>query len=476
MIYSFILILVPEKYKENLTEDKMRIIIVGCGKVGRTITEQLSQEGHDVAVIDTDSTVIHDITNNFDVMGVVGNGASYTIQKEAGIEEADLLIAVTGSDELNLLCCLFARKAGNCSTIARVRNPMYNKEINFIKGELGLSMVINPEYAAATEIARLLRFPSAIKIDTFAKGRVELMKFIIAEGSVLHNCSLMDVAKKIQSDILVCAVERKDEVVIPNGNFVLQEKDVISIVASPTNARDFFKEIGVETHQVKSTMIVGGGTIAYYLAAQLLTMGIDVKIVEMDKARCENLSELLPKAVIINGDATNQDVLMEEGITRCESFVSLTGIDEGNIFLSLFAKSVSKDAKVVTKVNRISFDEIINTFHLGSLIYPKFITSEYIIQYVRAMQNSIGSNIETLYRIIENKVEALEFLISQDAPVVGVQLEDLKMKDNILIACINRGGKIIIPKGRSKIMVGDTVIIVTTQKGLRDIKDILEAY
>jgi len=450
----------------------MRIIIVGCGKVGRTITEQLSQEGHDVAIIDTDSIVIHDITNNFDVMGVVGNGASYTVQREAGIDEADLLIAVTGSDELNLLCCLFARKAGNCSTIARVRNPMYNNEINFIKGELGLSMVINPEYAAATEIARLLRFPSAIKIDTFAKGRVELMKFIIPEGSTLHDTSLIDLARRVKSDILVCAVERKDEVVIPNGNFVLKEKDMITLVASPTNARDFFNEIGVETHQVKNTMIVGGGTVAYYLAAQLLTMGIDVKIVEQDKKRCEELSELLPKAVIINGDATNQDVLMEEGISHCESFVSLTGIDEGNIFLSLFAKSVSK-AKVITKVNRISFDEIINTFNLGSLIYPKFITSEYIIQYVRAMQNSIGSNVETLYRIIENKVEALEFLINEDAPVVGIQLEDLKIKDNILIACINRGGKIMIPNGRSEIRVGDTVIIVTTQKGLQDIKDIL---
>lgn len=450
----------------------MRIIIVGCGKVGRTITEQLSQEGHDVAIIDTDSIAIHDITNNFDVMGVVGNGASYTVQREAGIDEADLLIAVTGSDELNLLCCLFARKAGNCSTIARVRNPMYNNEINFIKGELGLSMVINPEYAAATEIARVLRFPSAIKIDTFAKGRVELMKFIIPEGSVLHNCSLIDVARKIKSDILVCAVERMDEVVIPNGNFALKEKDIITLIASPTSARDFFNEIGIETHQVKNTMIVGGGTVAYYLAAQLLTMGIDVKIVEQDKKRCEELSELLPRAVVINGDATNQDVLLEEGIAHCESFVSLTGIDEGNIFLSLFARSVSK-AKVITKVNRISFDEIISTFNLGSLIYPKFITAEYIIQYVRAKQNSIGSNVETLYRIIENKVEALEFAIHEDSPVVGIQLEDMKIKENILIACINRGGKIIIPNGRSEIKVGDRVIIVTTQKGLQDIKDIL---
>ena len=452
----------------------MRIIIVGCGKVGMTITEQLSLEGHDIAVIDASSSVIHDVTNNYDVMGVVGNGASYTVQKEAGIEETDMLIAVTHSDELNLLCCLIAKKAGNCSTIARVRNPLYNNEINFIKEELGLSMTINPEQAAATEIARILRFPSAIEIDTFAKGRVELLKFIIGTDSILNNCSLIDLSKKIKTDILVCAVERGEEVVIPNGSFVLKENDTISIVASATNARDFFKEIGVETHQVKNAMIVGGGTIAYYLADQLLSMGIAVKIVEKDKARCEQLSELLPKAVIINGDATNQDVLIEEGIAHCESFVSLTGIDEGNIFLSLFAKSSSK-AKIITKINRISFDEIINTFSLGSLIYPKFITAEYIIRYVRAMQNSIGSNVETLYRIIENKVEALEFVITdENSPVVNVPLEELSIKENILIACINHGGKIIAPNGKSKIQKGDTVIIVTTQKSLQDIKDILK--
>lgn len=451
----------------------MRIIIVGCGKVGRTITEQLSLEGNDITVIDKKSTVVHDVTNNYDVMGVVGNGASHLVQKEAGIEEADLLIAVTESDELNLLCCLIAKKAGDCSTIARVRNPMYSNEVNFIKEELGLSMTINPECAAATEIARILRFPSAIKIDTFAKGRVELLKFKIEEGSMLHGCSLIEVSKTLKTDILVCAVEREDEVMIPNGSFVLQANDVISIVASPRNARDFFKKIGVETHQVKNVMIVGGGTMAYYLSKQLLSMGIDVKIVEKDKERCEVLSELLPKAVVINGDATNQDVLLEEGIRHCESFVSLTGIDEGNIFLSLFAKNCSK-AKVVTKINRISFDDIINKFNLGSLIYPKNITAEYIVRYVRALKNSIGSNVETLYRIIENKAEALEIVIHEGASVVGVPLQELPLKDNILIACINRDGKIITPNGQSEIEVGDTVIIVTTEPGIQDISDILK--
>ena len=450
----------------------MRIIIVGCGKVGRAITEQLSLEGNDVTVIDLNSVVVHDVTNNFDVMGVVGNGSSYRIQRDAGIEEADLLIAVTGSDELNLLCCLIAKKAGNCNTIARVRNPMYTEEINFIKDELGLSMTINPEYAAATEISRILRFPSAIKIDTFAKGRVELMKFIVDEKSFLNNSSLIDIAKRDQSNVLVCAVERGDDVIIPKGSFELQEGDTVSIVASPKDARNFFKKMGVETHQVKNVIIVGGGTIAYYLAKQLIAMGIAVKIVEKDRERCEQLSELLSKAVIINGDATNQEVLFEEGIAHTEAFVSLTGIDEGNIFLSLFARKCSK-AKIVTKVNRISFDDIIHNFNLGSLIYPKYITAEYILRYVRAMRNSIGSNVETLYRIIENRAEALEFIITEDAPVVGIPLEELNLKDDIIIACINHKGQAITPNGRTTIEVGDSVVVVTTQRGLQDIKDIL---
>jgi trk system potassium uptake protein TrkA len=451
----------------------MRIIIVGCGKVGSTITEQLVKEGHDIAVIDRDSSAISDITNKFDIYGVVGNGASYSVQMEAGIEETDLLIAVTGSDEQNLLCCLFAKKAGNCNTIARVRNPLYNHEIGFIKDELGLSMTINPEYAAATEIARLLRFPSAIKIDTFTKGRAELLKFIVPENSVLDNSSLIEISKKLRHEVLFCTVERKDEVVIPDGNFVLMANDVVSIVAAPKKAKEFFERIGVETNQVKDTMIVGGGTIAYYLAEQLLSMGIHVKIIERDKERCETLSELLPGASIINGDATDQSILMEEGINRADSFVSLTGIDEANIFLSLFAKSCSK-AKIVTKINRISFDDIIDAFQLGSLIYPKYITAEYIIRYVRAMQNTLGSNVETMYRLIENKVEALEFRIKNESIIVGKSLESLKIKKGILIACISHKGKIIRPNGQTQISVGDTVIVVTTHQGLRDINDIIE--
>ena len=451
----------------------MRIIIVGCGKIGLSIIKQLVIEKHDITVIDKNQEVINDITNNYDVMGLVGNGASYSVQKDAGVDRTDLLIAVTGSDEINLLCCLFAKKAGNCNTIARVRDPLYSKEIQYIKDELGLSMIINPEYAAAVEISRLLRFPSADKIDTFAKGRVELLNLVITEDSPFVNKTLIEVAKRVLSDILICTVERGDDIFIPNGAFILRANDKITIVASAVNSREFFTKIGYDTHQVKDTMIIGGGTMTYYLAEILLKMGIKVKIVEVNRDKCEDLSENLPRATIINGDATNQEILIEEGINGCDSFVSLTGIDETNIILSLFAKTRTQ-GKIVTKIDRISFDDIINTFNVGSLIYPDKIAADYIVSYVRAMQNSIGSNVETLIKLNGGRVEALEFKILKGSPVIGIPLMELNLKRDILIGCINRRGTIIIPKGQNTIEEGDTVIVVTTKSGLSDIKDILE--
>ena len=450
----------------------MKIIIVGCGKIGLSIIKQLVIEKHDITVIDKSAEVINDVTNNYDVMGLVGNGASYSVQKDADVDKTDLLIAVTGSDEINLLCCLFAKKAGNCSTIARVRDPLYSKEIQYIKDELGLSMIINPEYAAAVEISRLLRFPSADMIDTFAKGRVELLNLVINEDSPFVDKTLIDVSKRVLSDILICTVERGDDIFIPNGAFILRAGDKITIVASAVNSREFFTKIGYDTHQVKDTMIIGGGRMTYYLAEILLKMGIRVKIVEVDRDKCETLSETLPKATIINGDATNQEILKEEGIGGCDSFVSLTGIDETNIFLSLYAKTMTS-GKVITKIDRISFDDIIHTFSPGSLIYPDKIAADYIVSYVRAMQNSIGSNVETLIKLNGGRVEALEFKISKGSPIVGVPLMQLNLKRDILIGCINRKGTIIIPKGQSVIEEGDTVIVVTTKSGLSDIKDIL---
>lgn len=450
----------------------MQIIIVGCGNVGATLTEQLSKEGHNITAIDIDSYRVETVANQFDVMGIVGNGASFSVQNEAGIGEADLMIAVTASDELNMLSCLIAKKAGGCSTIARVRNPIYNKEIAFIKEELGLSMVINPEYAAACEIARLLKFPSAIKVDTFAKGRVELLKCKINEGSVLHGRPLTYLSSGLHCEVLICTVQRGDEVFIPDGNFELQEKDVISVVASSRKANDFFKKIGMTTNRIKTCMIIGGGETTYYLAKQLLPMGIGIKIIEQSKERCNELSELLPQAMIIHGDGTERNLLQEEGLSKVHSFVSWTSMDEENIMLSLYAKSSSK-AKTITKVHRIDYDKIIDSLDLGSVLYPKNITAEYILQYVRAMQNSIGSNVETLYQIIENKAEALEFRVNEQSELIGVPLKELRLKDNLLIACINRKGIVITPGGQDSIQMGDTVVVVTTNQGFNDLKDIL---
>lgn len=450
----------------------MKIIIVGCGKVGLTLTEQLNNEGHDITVIDKDGGKLRSVTDNIDVMGVEGNGAIYQVQMEAGIKETDLLIATTNSDELNMLCCLIAKKAGNCHTIARVRNPEYANEIRYIREELNLSMAINPELAAANEISRLLKFPSVIKIDTFAKGRVELMKFIVPDHSVLHNMHVFEVPQRLGCNVLICAVERGHEVVIPDGNFQINLGDKISFIASPVQAMEFFHQVGIENNSIKTAMFVGGGKITYYLAKMLEETNIKIKIIEQDFRRCNELSELLPKAMIIHGDGSNQQLLLEEGIQQTEAFASLTGFDEENIMLSLYAASVSK-TKLITKINRIAFEDVINQLNLGSIIYPKLITADSIIRYVRAMQNSMGSNVETLYKIVANKVEALEFRVGKDAPMVGIPLEELSLKNNLLIACINRGGKIITPRGKDFLQAGDTVIVVTTHSGLNDLKDIL---
>ncbi len=452
----------------------MNIIIVGCGKVGQKLAQQLNQEpDQNITVVDTRYNVVQDVVNQYDVMGVVGSGTSIDTLTEAGIKTADLLIAVTGSDELNLLSCLIAKKSGNCQTIARVRKPEYSQEIELIKEDLGLALVINPELTAAREIARILRFPTAVKIDTFAKSRVEVLKFRIPQDSVLDNMVISDMSSKLGCDVLICGIQRDDRAFIPDGSFVLKGNDLISIVASPSNLTGFFKKIGVKTGKVKDTIIVGGGTTAFYLAYILLMSGVKVKIIEKNPERCEFLSKLLPKATIICGDGTEKQVLLEEGIEYADSFVSLINIDEENILLSLFARSKSK-AKIVTKINRIAYDEVINGLNLDSTVYPKNLTAEHIVKFVRAMKKSIGSDIETVHLIMGGKAEALEFSIKQDSPVSGVALEKLKLKKNVLVACINRDGKTITPRGKDMIMPNDTVIVITTEKGIRDIGDIIE--
>lgn len=450
----------------------MNIIIVGCGKVGITLAEQLDQEGHDITVIDNKASVIDSVTNHMDIMGIVGNGASSNVLIEAGIERADLLIAVTGSDELNLLCCLFARKTGKCHTIARVRNPQYSDEIEFIKEEMGLSMTINPELETATEIAALINLPSAIEIDTFAKGKVELLRFEIPEDSALNNMKVMNLSSKLNSKVLVCIVERDDQVYIPSGSFQLQSHDIISIVASHKNAIQFFQKAGILVNSAKNVMLVGGGTLTVYLAKLLAASDIKVVVIEQSAQRCEELCDLLPNATIINANATEKNVLLEEGIESTEAFASLTNYDEENILLSLYAKKRSK-ARVFTKITRMTYDDIVGELPIGLTINPKLVTADRILQHIRAMQNSMGSNIETLYKLIDNKVEALEFYVRSNARLIGIPLERLDLKPDILVSCINRNGKIIIPNGQDHIELGDTVIIVTTNTGLNDLNDIL---
>ena len=427
----------------------------------------MQEEDTDLTLIDTDPDVINDLTEDIDAMGIVGNGASINTLMEAGVKTADIMIAVTASDELNLLCCLIAQKTGHCQTIARVRNPIYSKEISFIKERLGLSMIINPELATAREISRLLRFPAAIKIDPFSRGRVELLKFKVLPEFGLDGMSISQITDKYRCDILFCAIESKTTLSIPGGDHLVHNGDFVSIIATPKNTAQFFKKIGLKTHQVKNTLIIGGGTISYYLAKTLSDLKINVKIIDKNKDRCEELSEMLPDATIICGDGTDRSLLLEEGLSTVESFVTLTNMDEENIFLSLSAKNLTQ-AKLIAKVNRLPYKDVI-----GSVIYPKYITSDSILRYVRAMQNTIGSNVETLYHVLDNQAEALEFIIRDESPVVGIPLADLNLKPNLLVCCLTREGTVRIPRGQDSIQIGDNVIIVTTHKGLRDIRDIL---
>jgi len=452
----------------------MKIIIIGDGKVGSTLAEQLSREKHEVTLIDTHDVPLTRSNNDLDVMVVEGDGASHEVQLEAGVDKADLVIASTGADELNLLCCLIAKKLGARHTIARVRNPNYFKELDMIKDDLGLSMSINPEQETAAEMARVLRFPSAIKIDTFAKGHVEILKMNVAAGSPLDGLALYEMGK-FRAKVLICAVERGErDVFIPSGEFRLQAGDRISIIAAPHDAQSFFRQVGVFKTRVRQAMLIGGGRICYYLAKQLLETGIDVKILEADLDRCETLSQLLPEATIIQGDGTDQHLLMEEGLDHMDAVAALTGIDEENILISLYAGRTTK-AKVITKVNRSSYEQIVSSLELGSVFYPRSICADNVVRYVRAMQASDAyASMETLCKIASNKVEAMEFRVTASADFCGIPLQNLHLKSDLLIGCISRGGRIITPRGGDTIEVGDSVIVVTTHSGLQTLNDIFD--
>ena len=451
----------------------MNIIIVGCGMVGRSLAAELNEEGSNITVVDIDPFKVKEVSEKYDILGVVGNGATLATLREAGIDNADLLIAVTGSDELNLLCCLLAKKNGDCQTIARLENPEYSKEAPYLKDELGLAMVINPQHASAGEISRILRFPSAISIETFAKGRVELLKFKLPENSPLVGMAVKEVITKLHSDILVCTVERGDDAFIANGDLVFESKDIISIIASPKNAADFFEKIKYKTLSVKDAIIVGGGEITHYLCEILHRFGIRLKVIEKDRQVCEELSAQFENVSIIHGDGTDQDLLREEGIDSAGALIALTDMDEENIMLSLFAKSAGT-AKLITKINRTDYSDLVRHLDLDSTIYPKNIASDVIVRYVRAMRNTLGSNVETLYNFIKGKVEACEFIVRESSPIIGIPLSQLKFSKKLLIAAILRDRSVIIPRGSDAIQLGDTVVVVSEAMSLTDISDILK--
>ncbi len=455
-----------------MAENSLKVLIVGCGQIGQNLAERLVEQGNNVTVIDSNAENVNKICATCDCNGVVGNGATYAVQREAGIKDTDLLIAVTGSDELNLLCCLIAKREGNCHTIARVRDPDYTGDTEYLKNELGLGMVINPQSTTAEEIARVLRFPSAMKIDTFAGGRVELIKFRLPEGSSLAGLSVREVVSKLRCDVLVCTVERGDEAYIAKANLVFEERDIISIVASPKNAAQFFTKIGCKTHSVKDVIIAGGGDTCKYLCRMLCEDGTKVKIIEKDEEVCNELCVSFPEATVIHGNAGDKETLLEEGIDKAGAFVALTHLDEENILISLFAKTVGS-GKLVTKIKRFDFDGVIKHLELDSIIYPKSITADLIVRYVRAMKNTIGSNVETLYNVIQDKVEASEFIVKDGSPITEAPLYQLRFKDDVLVAAILRGKRVIIPRGNDKIEAGDRVVIVSGVMALHDISDVL---
>ena len=452
----------------------MEIIIVGGGKVGSALAEVLCHE-HNVTVVDNNEARINSVINDYDIKGIIGNCLTTEALDDAGISKCNIFIAVTSSDEVNILSCLIAKKMKAHHCIARVRNPEFEKQLVFMREELGISMMVNPDYNSANEIAKVLRYPEAINIDSFAKGRVDLAEIRITSGSILENIALTQLSRRLRLDVLICAVQRGNELIIPNGSFVLHAGDKIHMTASHSNMVKFFKSISAAYREkrVKSAVLIGGGRVGYHLAQQLKEMGIKVKIIEINEKRCFELSQRLNKVNIICGDGTNHDIIKEERVYDADAVVTLTGIDEENILMSLLAKNNGVE-KVVTKVNRMNLMQLSETLSLDSIISPKSITVNQILQYVRAKQNSEGNNIITLYRLVNDRLEAIEFVVRERKDYVGVPLKKLKIRKGILIASIVRGNELIIPKGDDYLMVNDSVVIVTTNSGFDDLKEIFD--
>ncbi|MBD5092898.1 MAG: Trk system potassium transporter TrkA [Subdoligranulum sp.] len=450
----------------------MNIIIVGDGKVGVALTEQLSQEGHDITVIDSNPKVLEQSMESYDVMVVQGNCASISVLKDAGVEAADLLIAATSRDEINLLTCIVARKLGAKHTIARVRNPEYNEQILLMREELGLSMTVNPEFAAAREIHHLLQFPSFLKRDSFARGRVEIVEIHVDETSKLMGIPLKRLEEIARVRVLVCVVERKGAVHIPDGNFTLQAGDNIYVTAESRDLAKLIKNLGIVKQKVRDVMIVGGSRVAYYLAQRCLAAGIGVKIIEHKHDRCIELAGLLPDAVIIEADGTRQDILSAEGMASTDAIITLTNIDEENIVIAMYASHLGVP-KVITKVNRTEYVHTFKRMGIDTFISPKALCCTDIVRYVRAMQNTTGGSVITLHRMVEGKAEALEFRASESTRHLGETLLDIHLKPEILIAGITHGGRTVIPRGSDRFAAGDNIVVVTTSgRPISDLNDI----
>ena len=452
----------------------MRIVIAGCGKVGTAILANLVKEGHEVVAMDLSGTVIQDLCNVYDVIGVAGNCTDCDVLTEAGIAEASLFVAATGSDEVNMLSGFLARRMGARHTVARIRQPEYtDQSIGFMKQQLDLSVIINPDLLAAQELFNILQLPGAVNVETFSKRNFEVVELIVREGSPLHGMSLKEMRKKYPASFLVCAVQRGAEVTVPGGSFRLQSGDRIGLTASPVEIERLLKMLGAMQARARSVMILGASRTAFYLSKMLLASGNRVTLIEADRDRCRTFAEALPDAVIIHGDGANEEVLNEEGLGDTDAFVSLTGVDEENVLLSYFAQGRGVK-KVITKVNRDEFVSMAEKMGLDSIISPKRTVTDVVTRYARALENSgDGTKMETLYKFMDGKAEAAEFKIREDFPYLDVPLRDLGVRANALIGGIVRGRKVLIPSGADSIQNGDSVIVVTTAGSIRDLSDVI---
>lgn len=451
----------------------MKIIVLGAGKVGKTLIKHMSNEDHDIIVVDQNATKVEEVVNQFDVIGVVGNGGSYDILMEAGAQDANLIICVTTSDELNILAGLMAKKMGTKHTIARVRNPDYSSQRDFMRNQLGFSMIVNPELEAASEIRRVLSFPSAVKVDTFSRGKVELAEFFVEDHSRLNGVELSQLYKITKTNILVCALSHNEDVIIPDGNYVIKPGDHLYITGTHRDLSRFCLDIGVITTRIKNVIIVGGGKIAYYLSKQLSTQGIKVKIIEKDKNRCQVLAEKLPYVTIIHGDGSDDELLNEEGIENTDAVLALTGLDEENIVLSLSAKSLYHK-KTIAKVTRMNYAGLSDVLKVDSIVAPKKIVASQIIRYVRAKMNKDNdSSVKTLYKIVDGEVEAIEFKVTEQFKYLHKTLNEMKIKEHVLVAAIIRENEVIVPKGNTTMELNDYVIIVSRGEIMKSLNDIL---